>query len=268
MPNLFDLKLVFTQIPKLLEELPVTLELVFFALIISFLLGVVIALIRVANVPVLSKIAVAFVSLMRGTPIIVQLYATYFGIPIFLRYVNYYRGTEYNVNGIPGIVFAIIALGLNHSAFDSETIRSAILSVDKGQIEAGKALGMSNFQVFRRIIFPQAGEVALLPLGNSIIGLIKGTSLAFSCGVVEMTAVGKILAGRNYRYFEVYVSLGIIYWVITLVLEFIIKRLEKKVRVPKEAPELKAEELEALRKNLQTVSAARPVKEGVANGVC
>lgn len=238
MANLFDIGLVFTQIPDLLRYLPITLELAAVALMIGLFFGLLIAIVRINKVPVLSQLAVFFVSIVRGTPVLVQLYLTYFGIPLALRYFNYYNGTDYNINNIPGIVFAMIALGLNQSAFDSETIRSAIQSVDRGQIEAGKSLGMTSMQVLRRILIPQAGAVALLPLGNSVIGLIKGTSLAFSCSVVELTARGKILAGRNYRYFEVYCSLAIIYWCLTILLERFMKWLEGKVSIPENAPEV------------------------------
>lgn len=234
MTNLFDLKLVFSSIPELLKYLPTTLFLTVIAAMIGLLLGLVIAVIRMKNIPVLSQLAVAFVSVMRGTPIIVQLYISYFGIPILLQYINYYRGTEYNINAIPGIVFAMVALGLNQSAFDSETIRAALQSVDKGQIEAAKSLGMSNGQVLRRIILPEAITVALPSLGNSLIALIKGTSLAFTCSVVEITAAGKILAGRNYRFFEAYCSLAIIYWVLTFVLEKVVAAIEKRLQVPEQ----------------------------------
>lgn len=239
MAKLFDVGLVFSEIPDLLKYLPTTLLLSIISLVIGLFIGLVIAVIRDKKIPVLSQLAVFFVSIIRGTPIIVQLYITYFGIPIALKYINFYYGTEYDINGIPGIVFAMIALGLNQSAFDSETIRSAIASVDKGQIEAAKSMGMTGFQVLRRVIIPQATAVAIAPLGNSFIGLIKGTSLAFTCSVVEITAAGKILAGKNYRYFEVYCSLAIIYWIITVVLERIIKIIEDKTKIPDEAPEVK-----------------------------
>lgn len=237
MANLFDFEMVISQIPKLLCYLPATLELTLVAAIIGLVLGLLIALVRIYKVPVLSQIAVAFVSVIRGTPIIVQLYLIYFGIPIALKYYNYSHGTEYNINAIPGIVFAMIALGLNQSAFDSETIRSALQSVNRGQVEAAQSMGMTSVQVLRRVIIPEALSVALLPLGNSIINLIKATSLAFTCSVVEMTAQGKIIAGRNYRYFEIYCSLSIIYWVITFFLEKLVKRLEKQFSVPDEVPE-------------------------------
>ncbi len=238
MGNLFDGKLVFTQIPYILKFLPATLQLTVVALIIGLVLGLVLALIRIHKIPVLYQLAVFFVSMMRGTPIIVQLYLSYFGVPILLKYINYYQGTNLDINAIPGIVFAMIALGLNQSAFESETIRSAILSVDKGQTDAARSMGMTSWQVLRRVTLPQALEVALPPLGNSLISLIKGTSLAFTCSVVEVTAAGKILAGRSYRYFEVYCSIAIIYWVLTLILERLIAFAESRLSVPDEAPEI------------------------------
>lgn len=234
MTNLFDIELVFTQIPKLLSYLYVNIEIAVIALVAGWVIGLIIAMIRIKKIPVLSQLAALYVSVIRGTPIIVQLYLTYFGIPIALRYINYYHGTDLNINKIPGIIFAVIALGLNQSAFDSETIRASILSVEKGQIEAAKSLGMSSVQILRRVILPQAFSVALPPLGNSLIGLIKGTSLVFVCSVIEMTAAGKIMAGRNYRYFEVYCSLSIIYWIVTVILEFIFKMLEKKFSIPEQ----------------------------------
>ena len=239
MAKLFDFRLVFTQIPKLLVYLPVTLQLTLVAMLVGWFFGLLIAIVKKNKTPILSNIAAVFVSVMRGTPIIVQLYLSYFGIPIALKYFNYYYGTNYNINAVPSILFAMVALGLNQSAFDSESIRAAITSVDKGQLEAAKSLGMSNFQVMRRIILPEALVVALPSLGNSLIALIKGTSLAFTCSVVEMTAQGKILAGNNFRYFEVYCSLAIIYWVITVVVEKLFGLLEKKFSVPEEPPKLK-----------------------------
>lgn len=234
MANLFDLSLVFKQIPKLLEYLPQTLHLTLLSLLIGWSIGLVLAIVKIRQIPVLRRIATVFVSVIRGTPIIVQLYITYFGIPIALKYINYYWGWNLNVNDFPPIIYAIVALGLNQSAFDSETIRAAFQSVDNGQLEAAHSLGMTGFQVLHRCLLPQAIKVALPSLGNSLISLIKGTSLAFTCSIVEMTAQAKILAGRSYRYFEAYCSLAIIYWVLTIIIEFIFKKLEKKMSIPDE----------------------------------
>ena len=238
MGKLFDGKLVFTQIPLLLKYLPVTMELAVTAMIASLILGLLLALVKIKKVPVLKQLVSIYISVIRGTPILVQLYVTYFGIPMLLKYINFKCGTNYNVNGVAPIVYAFVALALNESAFNAEIIRASLESVDKGQVEAASALGMNYFQALTRIILPEAIMVALPSLGNAFIGLIKGTSLAFVCSVVEMTAEGKILAGRNYRYFEVYISLAIIYWVITFVLERVISYLEKKLRVPEDAPAL------------------------------
>ena len=105
--------------------------------------------------------------------------------------------------------------------------------------------GMTYFQILRRIILPEAIVVALPSLGNSFIGLIKGTSLAFTCAVVEMTAQGRIIGGRTFRYFEVYISLALIYWAITIVVERIIKFLEKKLAVPEQVKTPQRKEVQA-----------------------
>ena len=139
-------------------------------------------------------------------------------------------------------VYAIIALSINESAYIAEIFRGALASVNVGQIEAASAIGMTYFQTFCRIIFPEMLSVALPGLGNSFIGLIKGTSLAFVCAVVEMTAQGKIIGGRTYRYFEVYVSLAIIYWVITFVIEQGIRLIEKKMQIPDQVAKVEISE--------------------------
>ena len=230
MTKLFDFKQVFTNIPELLLKLP--LELAFLAMIIGLVLGLILAIIKIKQIPVLKQIAGLFVSIVRGTPVLVQLYIVYFGVPMFFKYINAKYGTNLAVANIPGFVYAVLALGLNSSAFSSEMIRSALLSVDKGQVEAAHALGMTYGQTLRRIIIPEALTVALPTIGNSLISAIKGTSLAFTCAVVEITAQGKIIGGRNYRYFEVYCSLAIIYWIVTVIIEQILKFTEKKLAIP------------------------------------
>lgn len=242
MDNIFDIEMVFSQIPELLKYLPVTMELAAGSMIVSLILGLIIALIKMRKIPVLTQVCNAYISLIRGTPVLVQLYVTYFGIPLILKAINYEYGTSYNVNAVPAILYAFVALAVNESAYNAETIRAALQSVSKGQIEAANALGMTYFQTLRRIILPEAIVVALPSLGNSFIGLIKGTSLAFVCAVVEMTAAGKIIAGRTYRYFEVYISLAIIYWIITFVLERFLKWFEKKIQIPENAPEIRKKE--------------------------
>lgn len=232
MPDLFDFGIVLRQIPQLLLYLPVTLELTVIAMLIGLLLGLVLAIIQMNKVPVLRQLTAVYISVLRGTPIIVQLYISYFGIPIFLKYFNYYFKTGFNINGIPSIVFAIVALALNDSAYNAVTIRASLQSVDKGQIEAAHSLGMTYWQSLLRIVIPEAVEVAIPSIGNTVIGLVKATSLAFSCAVIEITAQAKIVASENFRYFEAYVALSFIYWMITIVLEQVIRFIEKKVSIP------------------------------------
>ncbi|MCR5468333.1 MAG: amino acid ABC transporter permease [Lachnospiraceae bacterium] len=232
MSNIFDFKLVFTQIPNLLLYLPITLELAIISMILGITLGLLLAIVKIREVPVLKQIATFFISLIRGTPILVQLYIAYFGIPMFFKWLNYQYGTDFKVADVSGFIYAVVALGINQSAYNAEFIRAALLSVGTGQIEAASSLGMTYFQALRRIILPEAITVALPSLGNSLISVIKGTSLAFTCAVVEMTAQGKIIGGRSYRYFEVYISLAIIYWVITIIIEQILKLIEKRLAIP------------------------------------
>lgn len=235
MGKLFDFGQVWRNIPELLTYLPITLELALSSMAIGMLLGLAIAIIKIKEIPVLRQIMAVYVSLIRGTPVLVQLYIVYFGVPMFFKYLNSRFGTNLAVANIPGFVYAVLALGLNSSAFSSEMIRSALLSVSKGQIEAANALGMTYGQALRRIILPEALTVALPTIGNSLISSIKGTSLAFTCAVVEMTAQGKIIGGRNYRYFEVYVSLAIIYWAVTIIVEQCLKYGEKRLAIPEQA---------------------------------
>lgn len=259
----FDFKLVFTQIPDLLKYLPVTMELAIASTVFGMLLGLLIAIIKIKKVKVLDKLATFYVSLVRGTPVLVQLYIAYFGVPMLLKYINQQTGSDLKVAAIPGFVYAVLALGFNQSAFDAEVFRAALLSVDKGQHEAAAAIGMTGWQSLRRIIIPEALSVALPSLGNSFINAIKGTSLAFTCAVVEMTAEGKILSGRNYRYFEVYVSLAIIYWAITILFEKILKFVEKKISVPEQVEQIRPEELESLRNQKSRAYAAKKNHNGL-----
>lgn len=246
MGKLFDVSLVFSSIPELLQKLPITLELALLSMVVALVLGLILAIIKIKKVKVLTQITNVIISLLRGTPVIVQLYVAFFGIPMIFKAINENFGTNLAVADIPGFVYAMIALGLNQSAFMAEIIRSALQSVNTGQIEAANALGMTYWQALKRIIIPETIEVALPTLGNSLISIIKGTSLAFTCAVVEITAQGKIIGGRTYRYFEVYVSLAIIYWVITIIIEQIIKLIEKKISIPEQVAMVSEEQIKEI----------------------
>ena len=220
--KLFSWKAVFDAVPKIVEHLPLTLGLI---------LALVFAVVKINRVRILYPIQAVFVSFLRGTPILVQLMLTYYGIPLFLRYLNGEFGLDWNINEIPPAIFAITAFAFNEAAYMSETIRAAIQAVDAGEIEAARSLGMTSAQVYRRVIIPNAAVIATPSLINSLIGLTKGTSLAFSAGIVEMYAQAQILGGADYRYFERYISVALVYWVISILIENIGRSVENHMAI-------------------------------------
>ncbi|MNI63559.1 putative amino-acid permease protein YxeN [compost metagenome] len=141
--------------------------------------------------------------------------------------------TDFSIGAMPKIIFVIVAFSFNEGAYISEILRAAIESVDEGQLEAAYSIGMSYPQAFFHIVLPEAMIVAIPSLGNQFISLIKGTSLAFVCAVIEMTAAGKLVSSRNLRFFETYIALSIIYWAITIILSRVLIMIEKKLKKSK-----------------------------------
>ena len=142
---------------------------------------------------------------------------------------------NYMVEVLPTLLDAtyatIVTLTLNSAAYMSETIRASFSSVDQGQIEAAVSLCMTKIQYMRRVVFPQAMRVALPSLFNSLIDLIKGTAIAFTIGVTEMMARGIYEGSRKFNFFEIYMDVAIIYWVLSIVLTFLQRRIEKALSV-------------------------------------
>lgn len=229
--KLFSWRAVFDAIPSILEHLPTTLSLTIFGAVLGLVLALFFAIVKINRVKILYPIQAIFVSFLRGTPVLVQLMLTYYGIPLFLKYLNQQYGLAWNINAIPASVFAILAFAFNEAAYTSETIRAAILSVNNGEIEAAKSLGMTSSQIYKRVIIPNAAVVATPTLINTLIGLTKGTSLAFNAGIVEMFAQAQIMGGSDYRYFERYISVALVYWVISIIIEQIGRLLEKKMQI-------------------------------------
>jgi len=224
---MFDVLLIFERIPPILQYLPITMEIATVSMLFSIVVAFIVAIVKVKQIPVLRQIASAYVSFTRGTPILIQLYATLYGIPMLLKAFDV--DTSF-INNLPRITFALVALSLNDAAYSSEAIRAAIQAVDKGQIEAAQSIGMSAWQTLRRIIIPESLVIALPSLGNAYIGMIKGTSLVFTVSVVEMTRKGQLLSQMDYRYFEMYVTLAIIYWVITFVVSKLLNLWERYLK--------------------------------------
>ncbi|WP_162011832.1 amino acid ABC transporter permease [Streptococcus sp. S784/96/1] len=217
--KIFSPRAVFDAVPQILGKLPTTIGLTLMGALFGLVLGLIFAIVKIRRVPVLYRIQALFVSFLRGTPILVQLLLSYYGIPMLLRKVNLEFGLDWNIDNVPAAVFVVTAFAFNEAAYASETIRAAIQSVNTGEIEAARSLGMTETQVYRRVIIPNAAVIATPTLINSLIGLTKGTSLAFNAGITEMFYQAQIISGNDYRYFERYVAVSMIYWGISFLLE-------------------------------------------------
>ncbi|WP_067726962.1 amino acid ABC transporter permease [Oceanobacillus damuensis] len=202
----FDIGYMIEIIPELLKYVPITLYLAIVSMIIAIVIGVFLALILVNKIPVLLQIAKVYISFFRGTPALVQLLMIYFGLPQLFPLLN----------SISAETAAIIAFSINTSAYLAEIFRAGLESVDKGQAEAAISVGMTYPEALRGIILPQAVRNAIPATGNMFIGLIKNSSLAFTIGVTELLAQGKLMATSNLKFFEAYFAVGLIYWVLTM----------------------------------------------------
>lgn len=207
-----ELTTSFTKL--LIPGIKVTIPLTIISFSIGILIALTVALIQIANIKVLKQIVRFYVWIVRGTPMIVQLFIVYFGLP----------SIGITLNPFPS---AVIVFSLSIGAYCSETIRAAIEAVPVGQLEAGRCIGMTFPQIMRRIILPQALSTAFPPLSNSLIGLVKDTSLAYSVAIVEILATAQRIAARTYDYFWLYIEAAFIYLIICTILTFIQRRAEK-----------------------------------------
>lgn len=206
--------------PMVKAAILVSIPLAIASFLIGMVIAVAVALVRVSpSQHILHRLLLfwvkVYISIIRGTPMLVQICIVFYGLPAIGVFID----------PIPA---AIIGFSLNIGAYGSETIRAAILSVLKGQWEAGYTIGMTYMQTFRRIIAPQAFRVAVPPLSNTFIGLFKDTSLASVVTVTEMFRVAQQVANMSYDFLPVYIEAGLIYWGYCWVLFIIQARLEKR----------------------------------------
>ena len=212
---MFDQKtmeLLVSSFPKILEYgVKVTLPLAVIAFFLSTVVAVIVAMIQFAKVPVLKQICRLYIWIIRGTP---QLMVAFYGLPLIGIHSNPF-------------VMAIIVFSINEGAYSAETMRAAMEAVPAGQLEAGYCVGMNYMQIMWHIILPQAFRTAFPPLFNSLIGMVKETSLASSITVVEMFTRTKQIAGQSYNYFPLYLEVAAIYLLFCTVLTFVQKQGEK-----------------------------------------
>jgi putative amino-acid transport system permease protein len=214
----FDLSYFFGVFPVIASKLQVTLSLTLTAAIFSIAIGIIIAVIGYYKICFIYPITRLYLSILRGTPLVAQLYFFYYGLA---------RISEIVLNMKPLTAVALV-LSLNTGAFMSESIRGGLLSVDSGQKEAAAMLGMSELQTIKRIVLPQAFRVSLPSLFNDLINLLKATSLAFMLGVRDIMGQAKSEGAQSFRYFEIYLAVMIIYWILVLGFSHLHKIMDRK----------------------------------------
>ena len=202
----FDLQYIIELMPILLKYLGVTMQMALWGFLFALILSLSLALVRVFKIAVIQHLASLFISFFRGTPLLVQLFILYYGLPQFIPFFA----------GIDAFTAAIIGLSLHFSAYMAESIRAAILGIDKSQMEACLSIGMTRLQAMKRIILPQASRIAVPSLMNYFIDMIKSTSLAFTLGVAEIMGKAQMEAASSFKFFESFLAVALIYWAVVV----------------------------------------------------
>lgn len=213
------IEFAWSILPDLLKGLVTTLQLTVLSLVLGGIFGVFLAIGRIYGNRIIYACVTGFIEIVRGTPLLVQLFIIYFGLP--------------DIGILLGpFVAAIIAFTINTSAYQAEYFRGAMQSVDSGQMAAARSIGMSQYKAIRYILIPQALRLVIPSWSNEAILMLKFTSLAFMVTVTELMATGKMIATKNFRYFEVFLIVALIYLVTVLIFTYFLDRLEKKLRIP------------------------------------
>ena len=212
----FDFSLIWNSLPLLLAGAGVTIEITAIAVGLGFIFGLITSVCRLSGVKILQVIAVCYVNIIRGTPMLVQIFLIYFALPMVI-------GERINP-----FVAAVAACSINSGAYVSEIFRAGIQSVDKGQMEAGRSLGLSWMQTMRYVIMPQAFKHVTPPLGNEFISMTKETSLVSVIGFEELTRRGQLIIAKTYGSFEIWLTVAAIYLVMTLTIARLVSYLERR----------------------------------------
>ena len=202
----------------LLPGLTMTIPLTAISFALAMMIAIAVALVQFVNIRVLKQIARFYVWVVRGTPLLVQLFVVFYGLP----------NVGILIDPFPA---AVLVFSLNEGAYCSETVRAALESVPPGQMEAGQCVGMSYLQVMRRIILPQALRIAFPSLSNSLIAMVKDTSLAANITVTEMFMVTQRIVARTYEPLALYIEVGVVYLIFCTVLTKVQRLVEKHMRV-------------------------------------
>ncbi|UOQ84556.1 amino acid ABC transporter permease [Gracilibacillus salinarum] len=215
MEQFFDVELAIENLPLILSGLPMTVAVSMVSMVMGLVLGLFISLARNSDSKLLRYPARIYISFMRGTPLLVFLFLLYFGLPVLGLTLS-------------AFVAAILGFGLNSAAYIAEVIRASLNSVPKGQWEAAKALGLGYRQTLMKIILPQAARIAMPPLTNVFLDLVKATSLAAVITVPELFQKAQIATGRSFDSFTMYTVVALIYWPLCILISFMQEQLEKR----------------------------------------
>lgn len=215
-----DVDYMIGLVPVILGYVPKTMAMASVAMVLALVLGALLAIVRVLKLPVIDQFVAVFISFFRGTPLLVQLFLFYYGLPQLVA----------SLSKIDGVTAAILGLTLHFSAYMAESIRAAILGVDRSQWEAAESIGMTRAQMLRRIILPQAARIAAPTLMNYYIDIIKSTSLAFTLGVTEMMGAAQKEAAGSFLYLEAFLVVALIYWLMVEALSVLQRMLERNMQ--------------------------------------
>lgn len=224
-----DLAFIVKALREISKVIPLTLFMTITPVLLGIVIGIIVAFVRIKQIKFIVPILNFYVSFFRGTPIIMHIMLVYFGLPMLVDMMASTLQLKIQSSTIPILFFVILALTLSAGAYASEIIRSGILSVPKGQLEAAYAIGLTFTQAMRRYILPQAFGQSIPNLTNVFIGFLHATSLAFFLSIKELTGAANIVASVNLKFLESFIAVGIIYWGISIVAEWISHRIEKRV---------------------------------------
>jgi glutamine transport system permease protein len=212
----FDFHAIVQALPQLVDGAEVTLEITIAGLLIGFILGVASGISRLSSISVLRLASISYVNLIRGTPLVVQVMFIYFALPLATGV------------GVPMLAAGIGAISINSGAYISEIVRGGLLSIDRGLLEAGQALGVSRSRIFISIIWPIAFRRMLPALGNQLIISLKDTSILIVIGVGELTRKGQEIIATNFRALEIWTAVAIMYFIMTGTLSIMVHFYERR----------------------------------------
>ncbi len=215
----FDVELIVRSFPLLLAGAAVTIQITALSVGFGLLIGMFVGIARLSKLLPVRAAAAVYVDFIRGTPLLVQIFLIYFALPILL-------GAR-----IDPFIAAITACSINSGAYVAEIFRAGIQSIDKGQMEAGRSLGMTWPQTMRHIILPQAFKRIIPPLGNEFIAMLKDSSLVSVIGFEELTRRGQLIIARTYGSFEIWLTVAFIYLIMTFAISRLVAYLERRYKI-------------------------------------